>query len=258
MNESTIGKADHLSLICVTATGINNLDTAYLKDRGIAWRNVAAYSTESVAQHTFAMLFYLWEHLPYYDDYVKSGRYANDTVFSHFSRYFNELSGKTFGIVGFGNIGRRVAEIAAAFGCDVCFFSPSGARHESPYTQVDFETLLETADIISVHCPLTQATEGLFDAAAFEKMKNRAVFLNSARGPVVVEADLCRALETGEIAAAGLDVLSREPMDPKSPFLTMDHKDRILITPHIAWASIEARQRLMVTVEKQIRDFLQG
>ena len=148
INEASIGEADHLKLVCVTATGTNNLDKEYLEQRGIAWRNVAGYSTETVAQHTFALLFYLLEKLRYYDDYVKSGRYVEDTTFTHFSNVFHELSGKTWGIIGLGSIGRRVADLAKLFGCRVIYYSTSGKNNSPGYARVDFDTLLRSADIV--------------------------------------------------------------------------------------------------------------
>lgn len=256
INEQTIGTAKNLKLVCVTATGTNNLDKEYLKKRGIAWRNVAGYSTESVTQHTFALLFYLLEKMRYYDDYVKDEKYINDTVFTHFAEHFNEVNGKTWGIIGLGTIGRRVADIAKAFGAHVIYYSASGSPAQEGYEQVDFETLLATSDIVSVHAPLNEYTKDLMDREAFEKMKKTAIFLNLGRGPIVVEQDLYEALETGEIAAAGLDVLCEEPMSETNPLAKIKDSKRLIITPHIAWASVEARNRLMQIIVEQIREFL--
>ena len=258
VNEQTIGTAEHLKLVCVTATGTNNLDKEYLDRRGIAWRNVAGYSTESVAQHTFAMLFYLLEHLRYYDDYVKDGHYINDTMFTHFAERFHQLSGQTWGIIGLGAIGRRVADITKMFGADVIYYSASGAPAQEGYQKVDFDTLLQTSDIISVHAPLNEHTENLMDAEAFHKMKPNAIFLNLGRGPIVVEEALATALNNGEIAAAGLDVLSVEPMSDTNPLLQVTDKSRLLITPHIGWASVEARTHLMDIIAAQITEFFSG
>ena len=255
-NEKTIGNAKNLKLVCVTATGTNNLDKEYLKKRGIAWRNVAGYSTESVTQHTFALLFYLLEKIRYYDDYVKDEKYINDTVFTHFAEHFNEVNGKTWGIIGLGTIGRRVADIAKAFGARVIYYSASGSPAQEGYEQVDFETLLTTSDIVSVHAPLNEYTKDLMDREAFAKMKKTAIFLNLGRGPIVVEQDLYEALETGEIAAAGLDVLCEEPMSETNPLAKIKDSKKLIITPHIAWASVEARNRLMQIIVEQIREFL--
>mgnify|MGYP002794242111 FL=1 len=255
VNEQTIHTASHLKLVCVTATGTNNLDKAYLDRRGIAWRNVAGYSTDSVAQHTFAMLFYLLEHLRYYDEYVKDRRYLNDTMFTHFARHFHQISGMTWGIIGLGAIGRKVADLAAVFGADVLYYSASGRDPQDGYRQVDLDTLLSQSDIISVHAPLNEYTENLLDPAAFQKMKSNAILLNLGRVPIIDETALADALKNGQIAAAGLDVLSEEPMRASSPLLEILDHDNLLITPHIGWASVEARTRLMQIIAEQIRDF---
>ena len=256
INEQTIGTAKNLKLVCVTATGTNNLDKEYLKKRGIAWRNVAGYSTESVTQHTFALLFYLLEKIRYYDDYVKDEKYINDTVFTHFAEHFNEVNGKTWGNIGHRASRRRVADIAKAFGARVIYYSASGSPAQEGYEQVDFETLLTTSDIVSVHAPLNEYTKDLMDREAFAKMKKTAIFLNLGRGPIVVEQDLYEALETGEIAAAGLDVLCEEPMSETNPLAKIKDSKKLIITPHIAWASVEARNRLMQIIVEQIREFL--
>lgn len=255
INEQTIGQARNLKLVCVTATGTNNLDKDYLDKRGIAWRNVAGYSTESVAQHTFAMLFYLLEKLRYYDDYVKEDRYTNDTIFTHFAEHFYELNDKTWGIIGLGNIGRRVARIADAFGAKVIYTSPSHSAPQEGYHQVEMDTLLAESDIISVHAPLNIYTENLIDMEALKKMKKNCIFLNLGRGPIVVETDLAEALEQDIIAAAGLDVLCEEPMSEANPLRRIKDSKKLFITPHIAWASIEARTRLMNIILGQVQEF---
>lgn len=258
VNEQTIGEADHLKLVCVTATGTNNLDKEYLNKRGIAWRNVAGYSTESVAQHTFAMLFYLLEKLPYYDNYVKSEKYVNDVSFTHFAKAFHELSGMTYGIIGLGNIGRRVADIAKAFGCRVIYYSTSGRNSQPGYERVSFDELLEQSDIVSIHAPLDENTLGLMNKEAFAKMKKSAILLNVGRGPIINEADLAEALNNKTIAAAGLDVLSVEPMQEDNPLRGIKDSERLLITPHIAWAGVEARNRLMGIILGQIKEFFKA
>ena len=255
VNEQTIGAAKHLKLVCVTATGTNNLDKEYLAKQGIEWRNVAGYSTESVAQHTFAMLFYLLEKLQYYDNYVKSEKYVNDVSFTHFAKAFHELSGKTYGIIGLGNIGRRVADIAKAFGCHVIYYSTSGRNSQPGYERVSFDELLERSDIVSIHAPLDENTLGLMNQKAFAKMKSSAILLNVGRGPIINEADLAEALNNRMIAAAGLDVLSVEPMQPENPLRGIKDSERLLITPHIAWAGVEARMRLMDIILNQIKEF---
>ena len=233
------------------------MDKEYLAKKNIAWRNVAGYSTETVAQHTFAMLFYLLEKLRYYDDYVKTEKYVGDTTFTHFANVFHELCGMTWGIIGLGNIGQKVADIAKAFGCRVIYYSTSGRNNKEGYERVDFETLLKESDVVSVHAPLDENTKGLMDEKAFSKMKESAIFLNVGRGPIVVEKDLANALKSGQIAGAGIDVLSVEPMTKDNPLREIKDSNRLIITPHIGWASIEARTRLMKTIEKQIAEFFE-
>ena len=255
INEETIGSAKQLKLVCVTATGTNNLDKEYLDKKGIAWKNVAGYSTESVAQHTFSLLFYLMEKMAYYDEYVKSEKYVGDRQFSHFDNIFHELCGQTWGIIGMGNIGRRVAGIAQAFGCHVIYYSTSGRNHNSDFEETDLDTLLRTADVVSVHAPLDENTEGLLNKKAFSKMKKTAYLINVGRGPIINEKDLADALMDGEIAGAGLDVLTVEPMREDNPLRQIKDSEKLVITPHIAWASIEARTRLMDIIYSQIEEF---
>ena len=256
VNEQTIKNAKNLKLVCVTATGTNNLDKEYLAKRGIAWRNVAGYSTEAVAQHTFSLVFYLMEHLSYYDNYVKSERYVNDKMFTHFEMHFNEIAGKTWGIIGLGAIGQRVAEIATCFGANVIYYSTSGKNHSDIYTEVDLDTLLSTSDIVSIHAPLDENTLHLMDATAFTKMKNTAILINVGRGPIIVEKDLADALNSNKIAAAGIDVLDVEPMADTNPLKDIKDSNKLIITPHIAWAAVEARERLMQIIYGQIKEYL--
>lgn len=245
VNENTIGSVDTLKIVLTTATGYDNIDVAFLKSRGVKVCNVKGYSTDSVAQHTFALLFYVYEKLRSYDDFVKSGEYSRHDIFTYFDEPFSELNGKVWGIVGLGEIGRRVAKIATAFGCEVVYYSTSGRNSNNDYEQVDFETLLKISDIISVHAPLNEKTKYLFNADAFKKMKKTAVFINVGRGPIVNDRDLTDALKADEIAAAAIDVLEKEPMDPNSPYFEITDSRKLFITPHIAWATQEARERLV-------------
>ena len=258
INEKTIGNADHLKLVCVTATGTNNLDKEYLAKRGIEWRNVAGYSTETVAQHTFALLLYLVEKMRFFDDYVKNGTYSRSNCFSCLDMIYPEIAGKTWGIIGMGAIGQKVAQIATVFGCKVICYSASGRTYDMPYEQVDFDTLLAKSDILSVHAPLNEYTKGLMNYDAFCKMKSSAYFINVGRGPIVVEEDLARALEEDQIRAAGLDVLCVEPMPLDNPLLKFKDSSKIIITPHVAWATSEARQRCVDVVTENIKAFLRG
>lgn len=258
MNESTLKDAKFLKYIGITATGTNNVDYDYVQSRGITVTNVAGYSTDVVAQHTFAMTLYLLEHLRYYDDYVKSGDYCRSKSFCHMDRKFSELSGKTWGIIGLGAIGKKVARIAEVFGCRVIYYSASGKNNNTDYKQVDFDTLLAESDIVSVHTPLTGKTYHLMDYDAFCKMKKSAIFINVSRGPVVDEKGLQKALHKEKIAAAGLDVLEHEPMDKDCPLRKLSDSDRLLITPHIAWAAVEARVRLLDEVWLNLEAFMKG
>ena len=245
----------NIKMVAETATGYNNIDIEYAKAHQIRVANVAGYSTESVVQHTFALLFYVYEKLRYYDEYVKSGEYVKSPCFTHFDKVFNELSGKTWGIAGLGSIGRRVADVAKAFGCRVVYFSASGHTYDTEFKRVSFDELLENSDIISIHAPLNDKTNNLFDDAAFAKMKKTAIFLNLGRGPIVVEQDLCEALENGEIVAAGLDVLCEEPMSETNPLVKIKDSRKLIITPHIAWAAKETRFRVVDEVVKNIQRF---
>lgn len=256
MNASLLDTAKNLKLICLTATGTNNIDFEYTNKRKITVANVKGYSTQSVVQHTFALLFYVYEKLSYYDTYVKSGDYTRSDIFSNFEMKFHELYGKTWGIVGLGEIGRGVAAIANLFGCRVIYYSTSGKNNNSEYEQVDFDTLLQTSDIVSIHAPLNNATQNLFDETAISKMKQSAILLNLGRGPIVNQDALAKALQSGTIAGAGLDVLTVEPMASDNPLLNVQDSTKLIITPHIAWATVEARQRCVKEVYLNIKSFL--
>ena len=258
MNEETLGRAAHLKLICLTATGTNNVDFAYTNARGITVCNVKGYSTNSVVQHTFALLFYVYEKLAYYDRFVKSGEYAKNDIFSHFTMPFRELAGKTWGIIGLGAIGSKVGEIAEAFGCRVIYYSTSGAHHTDRFPERSLPELLAESDIVSIHCPLTPATLKLMGDEQFRQMKKEAILLNLGRGPIVDEEALARALTEGEIAGAGLDVLVKEPMDPANPLLPIKDSTKLVITPHIAWATVEARTRCVEETAANVRAYLAG
>lgn len=258
MNEDMLADAPNVKLLCVTATGFDNIDLEYAKKRGIAACNVRDYSTPAVVQHTFALALSVLEKIRYYDEYVKSGAYSGQTGFSHFEKTYFELQGKTWGIIGLGNIGRGVAKVAEAFGCKVIFYSASGNNTTTDYERVDFDTLCAQSDILSLHCPLSDKTKEIMNLDAFCKMKESAILVNVARGPVVNEEDLYTALTEGMIAGAGLDVLSKEPMTQDNPLGKIKDSDKLIITPHMAWASTEARTRCMEEVYKNIEAFCQG
>ena len=258
VNETTLGSNPSIRYIGVTATGTNIIDLNYTKSKQITVTNVKGYSTQSVAQHTFALLFYLLEKCYYYDHYVKTEQYVNDTLFTHFENKFHELYGKTWGIVGLGDIGKQVADIAKAFGCNVQYYSTSGKNQNPNYKRTDFPTLLKDSDIISIHAPLTQATKNLFNSAAFRQMKPSSILINVGRGPIIDEAALYQALVENQIMAAGLDVLCIEPMSKENPLIHFKDSSRLIITPHIAWATVEARTRLMQEVYQNIKAYLNG
>lgn len=258
LREETLRDAPNIKLICEFATGFDNCDLAYLSARGIKVANVRDYCTGMVAQHTFTLALALSQKLAYYDQYVKSGKYSAQDRFSNFDIPFTELEGKTWGIAGMGNIGRRVASIAEAFGCKVIFCSVTGKSACKEYTRVDKDTLLRESDFLSLHCPLSELTRHFIDAQALKKMKPSAVLINVSRGPVVDNRALYEALEAGEIAAAGLDVMEGEPLRDSNPLSRLTDSSRLIITPHLAWASVEARVRCVEEAYQNIAAFLRG
>lgn len=258
MNEAILKDATKLKLICLTATGTNNIDFSYTKKRNIAVANVKGYSTQSVVQHTFALLFYVYEKLAYYDRYVKSGDYIRSDIFSNFDMKFHELAGKTYGIIGLGEIGRGVAKIAELFGCRILYYSTSGRNQNVEYERVDLPTLLKESDIVSIHAPLTEATTDLIGKEELEMMKKDAILLNLGRGPIVNQEALADALLQDKIGGAGLDVLTVEPMLSTNPLIKVQDSTKLIITPHIAWATVEARNRCAKEVYLNIKAFLSG
>lgn len=258
LNEETLKDAPNVKLICELATGFDNVDLAYCSSRGIKVANVRDYCTDMVAQHTFALALALSEKLAHYDHYVKSGEYSAQDRFSNFDIPFYELSGKTWGIVGMGNIGRKVARIATSFGCEVIFHSITGKSTVTEYPQVDKDTILAESDFLSLHCPLSDLSRDFIDADALRKMKSTAVLVNVARGPVVNNTDLYEALVSGEIAAAGLDVVEKEPLQLSNPLSKLKDSNKLIITPHLAWASVEARTRCVEEVGRNIAAFQRG
>lgn len=262
-NKNIIGKeemdaAPHLKMVGVLATGYNNIDVAYAKSKGIKVTNAKGYSTASVAQLTMAMACELLLHLRQYDWSVKSHAYEECGTFSYFPYPFHEFSSLTWGIVGLGAIGRQVDSYARALGFKTHYYSASGAQPQEGYQQVTFDELLESSDIISIHAPLSEATEYLFDESAFAKMKSSAYLINVARGPIVSEKALVQAIDAGEIAGAGLDVFEEEPLRSDSPLYQIVDPSKLVLAPHIGWASIEARQRLVSEVYANIEAFLKG
>lgn len=247
--------ATTLKLICIAATGMNNVDLDAAAELGIEVKNVAGYSTQSVVQHTFAMLFYLLEKLPYYHRAVQSGDWSDSKLFTDLSRPFYELRGKKWGIIGLGTIGKEVAKIAEAFGVTIDYYSTSGENLINDYHHSPLEVLLAECDIISIHSPLNEKTRNLINAANLPLLKEGAILLNLGRGGIIHEADLADELNRREIYA-GLDVLIPEPIQKDNPLLHIRNPDQLLITPHIAWASIEARHTLLEGIIENINIFL--
>lgn len=252
LNRETLKLADHLKYIGLFATGYNNIDLDYCDEKGITVCNAGGYSTNAVAQHTFALILELMNNTGKYNAFVQAGEWRKSVTFSPFVYPLRELAGKTLGIYGYGAIGKAVAKIANAFQMRVLCFSRSGNTDKSAQA-VDFETLLKESDILTVHCPLNPQSAHIFSRETFSKMKKGALFINTARGGVMVEEDLISALQTGLLSGAGIDVLETEPMaaDCKLPGIP-----NCILTPHIAWAPMETRERLMEIVSENIRCFL--
>jgi lactate dehydrogenase-like 2-hydroxyacid dehydrogenase len=245
-----------LKLICVAATGMNNIDLEAAAELGIQVKNVKGYSTDSVAQETFALLLSLLNSTTYYDAYVKTGEYSQERIFTHLGRPYWELNGKRFGILGLGEIGRQVARIALAFGADVVYFSASGQTYNTIYKQLELDEFLQTCDVISIHAPLNPQTENLLTYERMAQMKPTALLLNTSRGGIINETDLVEALDNDLIAGAAIDVFTQEPLPASHPYLQLQKKEKLLLAPHIAWSSIEARTRLVHKVAENIREYL--
>ncbi len=244
-----------IKLICVAATGMNNIDLEYAKEKKIVVKNVAGYSTSSVAQLTFAFVFQFIQNINYYDNFVKSSGWENSDIFTNNDKPFYELDNKKWGIIGLGSIGKRVATIASSFGCNVNYYSTSGINYNTNYNQISLEKMLQTCDIISIHAPLNDKTLNLINKINLSLLKNNAILLNLGRGGIVNEQDISSELDKREIYFA-TDVVTKEPIESKSPLLKIQQKQRVLFTPHIAWASIEARQRLVTGIYKNIKEFI--
>ncbi|GAB4020116.1 D-2-hydroxyacid dehydrogenase [Spirosoma koreense] len=257
LDEAVINEAPNLKLICIAATGTNNVDKVAAEGRGIPVKNAADYSTQSVTQGTFAILLHLLVNIPYFDRYVKEGEYAKTDIFTHFGPGFWELTGKRFGIVGLGAIGRQVAKMADAFGCEVVYYSTSGQNNQQPYQRLELDEFLRTCDIVSIHAPLNANTANFINYERLTKMKKSAILINVGRGGIVSEADLAKALDENLIAGAGIDVFTQEPISPDNPLLHVKQKEKLVLTPHVTWASIESRTLLMEKVGQTIEQFLQ-
>lgn len=249
--------AKDLKLICEAATGVNNIDLSYAASKGIPVRNAVGYSTDSVVQATFMHILSLVGNAPYFDQSVKSGKYSSGTMFTDVSCNWNELAGKTMGIIGMGNIGSKVATIATAFGMKVCYFSTSGTGHCKEYPCLSLEELLRTSDIVSIHAPLNDRTRGLIGAEELAVMRSSTFIINMGRGGIIDENALADALDRGMIAGAAIDVFETEPIPADNPLLKVHCPERLRLAPHVAWASIEARQRLVRMIADNIAAVIQ-
>ena len=249
--------APRLKLVCIAATGMNNIDLDAAKGMGITVKNVAGYSTPSVVQHTFALLFALMEQLEFYDRFVKSGAWSRGGLFTHLGRPFHEIAGKEWGIVGLGTIGSEVARVAESFGARVSYYATSGTPHSDRWPHRDLDDLLEQSEILSIHAPLNERTRNLIGEKELKLMPEGAVLLNLGRGGIVDETALAAELDR-RILYAGLDVTEHEPLSEDFPLLRLKHPERLLLTPHIAWASVESRQRLLEGIVRNIREYLDG
>lgn len=260
-NKVVIGKNEidnsNIKLICITATGMNNVDLEYAKEKNIAVKNVAGYSTSSVVQVGFSMILYFVQKLNYYKKYVDEGNWQKNELFTHIDEPFFELDKKRVGIIGLGEIGRNFAKKAKAFDCEVVYYSTSGKNNSNEYKSISLEELLKTSDIISIHAPLNENTKNLLTYENMKNMKDGAILLNLGRGGIINENDLAKLIDEKEIYC-GIDVVSKEPIEESNPLLKVKNKNRLLLTPHIGWASIEARTRLVNMVAKNIEDFIDG
>jgi len=243
----------NLKFIQIAATGMNNVDLEYAKKKNILVKNVAGYSTDSVVQHTFALVFGLLNKLIYFDEYARS-EYPKSEIFTHIQNWF-EIKGKRWGIIGLGSIGREVARIAKSFGAEVVYYSTSGKNDNKEFKRVDLEELLKTSDVISIHAPLNEKTKNLLKEKELMQIKNGAVLVNLGRGGIINERDLAKVLEKKDIFI-GLDVFEREPINEDNPLLKF--KNKTLLTPHVAWTSIEARNKLMDGIYKNIEEFIKA
>ena len=252
VNDRLLDAAPKLRLVCESGTGINNIDAEACSRRGIIVRNVAGYSTDSVVQETFMHILNLLGNGSYFDKVVKSGAYSRSGLFTDYSRPFIEMAGKTLGIIGLGAIGTKVAKIGTAFGMKVIYYSTSGTNHNTEYPSVALERLMRESDVISVHAPYNERTAGLVGERELRMMKPKAIIVNMGRGGIVVEDALAKVIDEGVIGGAGLDVYSVEPIPADHPLLHTRHPERLSLTPHIAWASIEARERLIQSIADNI------
>lgn len=254
LDDATIAALPKLRLICVAATGMNNIDLNAAVEHGVEVRNAVGYSTYSVAETTLCSALSLLREVTYYDNYFKSGEYSKSERIFNFDRPTAQLRGKRWGIIGMGNIGREVARLAEAFGCEVAYYSTSGVSRDERYNKLELKDLLSSSDIISIHCPLNERTHNLLGAAELAMMKKSAILINVARGGIVDETALAEALNNGNLRGAALDVFTSEPLR-ESPLYSLNDPYRLLASPHNAWSSVEAIDRLIACIAKNIEEY---
>ena len=255
IDADTIAALPKLRLICVAATGMNNIDLNAAAEHGVEVRNAVGYSTYSVAETTLCSALSLLREVTYYDNFFKSGKYAVAERIFNFDRPTAQLRGKRWGIIGLGNIGREVARLAEAFGCDVSYYSTSGVARDEAYKSVELSELLTASDIVSIHCPLNERTHNLIGAEQLAKMKPSAILINVARGGIVNEAALAEALNNNALRGAALDVFTSEPLR-ESPLYSLNDPYRLLASPHNAWSSVEAIDRLIACIAGNIQNYI--
>ena len=255
LNAAIIASLPKLRLICVAATGMNNIDLNAAAEHGVEVRNAVGYSTYSVAETTICSALSLLREVTYYDNYFKSGEYAKSERIFNFDRPTAQLRGKRWGIIGMGNIGREVARLAEAFGCDVAYYSTSGVERNEAYNKLSLNELLNSSDVISIHCPLNERTQNLISAEELAMMKKSAILINVARGSIVNEAALAEALNSGNLRGAALDVFTSEPLR-ESPLYNLQDPYRLLASPHNAWSSVEAIDRLIACIAGNIQEYI--
>ena len=255
LDSAIISALPKLRLICVAATGMNNIDLNAAAEHGVEVRNAVGYSTYSVAETTLCSALSLLREVTYYDNYFKSGEYSKSERIFNFDRPTAQLRGKRWGIIGMGNIGREVARLAEAFGCEVAYYSTSGVERDEIYNKLILNELLNSSDIISIHCPLNERTHNLIGAEELAMMKNSAILINVARGGIVDEAALAEALNNGNLRGAALDVFTSEPLR-ESPLYNLKDPYRLLASPHNAWSSVEAIDRLIACIVGNIQEYV--
>ena len=254
LDATIITSLPKLRLICVAATGMNNIDLNAAAEHGVEVRNAVGYSTYSVAETTLCSALSLLREVTYYDNYFKSGEYAKSERIFNFDRPTAQLRGKRWGIIGMGNIGREVARLAEAFGCEVAYYSTSGVGRDEAYNKLSLNDLLNSSDVISIHCPLNERTQNLISAEELAMMKKSAILINVARGGIVNEAALAEALNNGNLRGAALDVFTSEPLR-ESPLYNLQDPYRLLASPHNAWSSVEAIDRLIACIAGNIQEY---